>query len=68
MELLKIEGLGENKFLLSAGFLKIENAENPMDSTRIHPEHYSIVDEIKMELGIAKNDFNLLKSKIDLLS
>ena len=65
MELLKLEGLGENKFLLSAGFLKIENAENPMDSTRIHPEHYSIVDEIKMELGIAKNDFNLLKSKID---
>ena len=65
MELLKIEGLGDNKFLLSAGFLKIENAENPLDSTRIHPEHYSIVDEIKKELGIVKNDFNQLKLKID---
>jgi len=64
-ELLKIEGLGENKFLLSAGFLKIENAENPLDSTRIHPEHYSIVDAMKKELGIVENDFNQFKLKID---
>ena len=67
-ELLKIEGLGENKFLLSAGFMKIENADNPLDSTRIHPEHYYIVNSMKKDLGSTEIDLTQLKSKIDSLN
>jgi len=45
-ELMKVRMFGEKAFLLSAGFLRIRNGENPLDSTGIHPETYDIVQQM----------------------
>jgi protein Tex len=40
-ELLKVPGLGPATFVQAAGFLKIANADETLDSTFIHPESYN---------------------------
>jgi protein Tex len=49
-QLQKVKGIGPKIFEQCAGFLVIRDGENPLDSTRIHPESYSIV------LKIAENN------------
>lgn len=39
-ELLQVAGVGEATFTQAAGFLKIRDGEEPLDSTWIHPESY----------------------------
>ncbi len=45
-ELLKVPNLGPKAFEQAAGFLRIVNAENPLDTTGIHPESYAIVEKM----------------------
>ena len=40
-ELKKINGITDKAFEQSAGFLRINNGTNPLDSTAIHPDNYS---------------------------
>lgn len=42
----KVPGLGEKKFQQAAGFLRITQGDNPLDSSAVHPEAYSIVERI----------------------
>jgi uncharacterized protein len=42
--LLKVPRLGPKAFEQAAGFLRITDAENPLDSSAVHPESYAIVD------------------------
>lgn len=39
----KVPRLGEKTFEQAAGFLKIQNADNPLDGSAVHPESYSLV-------------------------
>lgn len=43
-QLLKVPRLGNKAFEQAAGFLRIENAENPLDNSAVHPESYEIVE------------------------
>lgn len=45
-ELMKVRMFGDKAFLQSAGFLRIRDGENPLDSTGIHPETYDIVQRM----------------------
>lgn len=49
-DLLKVPWFGEKAFKLSAGFLRIENGDNPLDNTGIHPEKYDLVEKIAFDL------------------
>ncbi|NSL91029.1 Tex family protein [Chitinophaga solisilvae] len=46
MQLKKVHRLGEKAFEQCAGFLRIENGDNPLDNSAVHPERYAIVEEI----------------------
>ena len=39
-ELKCVDGIGKNAFEQAAGFLRISNGDNPLDTTSIHPESY----------------------------
>ncbi len=41
-ELLKVPKLGPKAFLQCAGFMRINDGKNPLDSTSVHPESYDI--------------------------
>ncbi len=50
-ELLKVKRMGEKAFEQCAGFLRIRNAENPLDSSAVHPESYHVVGKMAADLG-----------------
>ncbi len=45
-ELKKVKRLGANAFQQAAGFLRINGAKNPLDSSAVHPESYFVVKEM----------------------
>ncbi len=51
-ELLNVNGMGSKTFEQCAGFLRIRDGENLLDSTGIHPESYFIVEKMAESLGI----------------
>lgn len=55
-ELLKVKRMGTKAFEQSAGFLRIRNAENPLDSSAVHPESYHVVEKMAADLGITVAD------------
>ena len=44
-ELLTVSRFGERGFEQAAGFLRIPNAENPLDNTGVHPERYKLLED-----------------------
>ena len=55
-ELLKVSRLGPKAFEQCAGFLRIHEAGNPLDSSAVHPERYELVDAMASDLGCAVSD------------
>jgi len=49
-ELKKVPRLGEKAFEQCAGFLRIPDAENPLDNSAVHPESYAIVEQMAEDL------------------
>ena len=50
-QLMKVPRMGAKAFEQCAGFLRIPQAENPLDNTAVHPESYCIVEQIAKDLG-----------------
>lgn len=50
-DLLKVPRLGPKAFEQCAGFLRIRNALNPLDSTAVHPERYKTVSRMAADLN-----------------
>ena len=50
-QLLDVAGLGAKTFEQSAGFLRIRGGDNPLDMTGVHPETYSVVEQIIVKTG-----------------
>ncbi len=50
-ELLAVPGLGPKTYQQAAGFLRIRGADNPLDGSAVHPESYSIVEQMARDLG-----------------
>lgn len=48
--------LGPKAFEQCAGFLRIQNAENPLDNSAVHPECYHIVDKMASDLGVTTKE------------
>lgn len=60
----KVPRLGEKAFQQAAGFLRIREAENPLDNSSVHPEAYSIVEKMAKDLNISLSDFIGNKEKL----
>ena len=55
-ELLKVKRLGGKAFEQCAGFLRIHDAENPLDNSAVHPEAYHIVDRMAKDLKVTSKE------------
>lgn len=51
-ELLKVSGFGPKTFEQAAGFIRIRDAEHPLDSSAVHPERYALVEIIAKDQGL----------------
>ncbi|WP_395120999.1 Tex family protein [Rhodanobacter sp. FW102-FHT14D06] len=49
--LLKVPRLGDKAFEQCAGFLRVPNGDNPLDTSAVHPEAYPVVERIIAQCG-----------------
>ena len=65
----KVPRLGGKAFEQSAGFLRIKNAENPLDDSAVHPESYTIIKKMAKDQNKTLPELignKVLLEKIDL--
>ena len=55
-ELKSVPGFGETTYTNAAGFLKIRDGYEPLDTTWIHPESYALAEKILAKLDMTKED------------
>lgn len=63
-QLMQVTGLGAKTFEQSAGFLRIRGGENPLDMTGVHPETYSVVENI---IGHTRTPVGEIMGRADML-
>jgi len=51
-QFLQVDGLGEKTFQQAAGFLRIKDGEQLLDSTAVHPETYAVVERMAASLDV----------------
>lgn len=61
-DLKKVKGLGAKAFEQCAGFLRIDDGDNLLDNTGVHPESYGSVEKLLRMNGVDKK--NLGKSEL----
>lgn len=49
----KVPRLGDKAYEQAAGFLRIRNADQPLDSSGVHPERYDLVKQMAKDLGVS---------------
>ena len=55
-QLKKVPKLGPKAFEQCAGFLRIKDADNPLDNSAVHPECYHIVGRMASDLGVSEKE------------
>jgi len=68
-DLPKVPRLGPKAFEQCAGFLRIRNGENPLDTSAVHPETYHIVTAMAHDMDCTVSDLiqnKDLRDKIDI--
>lgn len=63
-ELLKVKGLGPKTFEQCAGFLRIDDSQNPLDKTGVHPESYDIALKL-LDMDYKEKDIESLSKDLD---
>ncbi len=68
-QLKKVPRLGPSAFEQCAGFLRIPGAKNPLDNSAVHPERYSLVEEMAKDQGVTVKQLvedKVLQKKVDI--
>nr|WP_297306535.1 Tex family protein [uncultured Flavobacterium sp.] len=68
-QLKKVPRLGEKAYQQAAAFVRIFNAEHPLDNSSVHPEAYALVEKMAKYLKVSLTDLignKELIAKIDL--
>lgn len=62
-ELIKVPKLGPKAFEQCAGFLRIQDGDNPLDATGVHPESYDATKALLDKLGLTLDDIKEIQTK-----
>ena len=54
-EVTAVPGMGPKSYEQAAGFLRIRDGKNPLDSTAIHPESYAVAKQVLDRLNLPEN-------------
>ena len=57
-QLLKVAKLGPKAFEQCAGFMRIQDGENPLDGTSVHPESYEAAEKLLKKQGFKLEDIH----------
>ncbi|MCH5275342.1 MAG: RNA-binding transcriptional accessory protein [Lachnospiraceae bacterium] len=62
-QLLKVAKLGPKAYEQCAGFLRIQDGDNPLDATSVHPESYEAAEKLLKKLGLTMEDVRAAQKK-----
>ncbi|MCI8946948.1 MAG: RNA-binding transcriptional accessory protein [Lachnospiraceae bacterium] len=62
-QLLKVAKLGPKAFEQCAGFMRIQDGDNPLDATSVHPESYEAAQKLLVHLGMTMEDVKEAQKK-----
>ncbi|CAD5250986.1 MULTISPECIES: Tex family protein [unclassified Imperialibacter] len=65
----KVPRLGDKAYEQAAGFLRIRDGKNVLDTSAVHPERYNLVEQMAKDLGCGVTDLMTsteLRRKLDL--
>ena len=62
-DLKKVKGIGQKTWEQCIGFCRVPSSTNPLDNTRIHPESYSIAEELLQEAGSSLQEYSSNREK-----
>ena len=65
---MKVPGFGPKAFEQAAGFLRVPESKNPLDNSAVHPERYSIVEQIAKDMGSSVSDLVGKKTAVDAIA
>ncbi|MBP6396749.1 MAG: RNA-binding transcriptional accessory protein [Saprospiraceae bacterium] len=68
-QLKEVPRLGEKAYEQCAGFLRIKDANDPLDNTAVHPESYGVVSKMASDMGVSVKQLiedPVLRKKIEL--
>ncbi len=60
--LMEVPRLGAKAYEQAAGFIRVEQSDNPLDKSAVHPESYSIVEKMARDLGAGLDDLMTKKT------
>jgi len=60
-----VSRLGEKAFEQAAGFLRIKAGQHPLDDSAVHPESYSIVEQMAKDKGTSVSELVGNKAKLN---
>lgn len=55
-QLKKVPRLGEKAYQQAAAFIRIPNAQNPLDNSAVHPEAYAVVEKMAKDMKLKPSD------------
>lgn len=67
-DLKKVPRLGEKAYQQAAAFVRIKNANHPLDNSAVHPEAYVLVEKMAKDLGLKTEELIANKEKINQLN
>ncbi len=62
-DFLNVKRMGAKAFEQCAGFLRIRNADNPLDSSAVHPESYHVVERMAKDLACDVGELMRIEEK-----
>ncbi len=62
-QLLKVAKLGPKAYEQCAGFMRIQDGDNPLDATSVHPESYEAAEKLLDKLGLTMEDVKEAQKK-----
>ena len=62
-QLLKVAKLGPKAYEQCAGFMRIQDGDNPLDATGVHPESYKAAEMLLEKLGITSEDLKKIQAE-----
>ncbi len=62
-QLLKVAKLGPKAYEQCAGFMRIQDGDNPLDATSVHPESYKAAEMLLEKLGITSEDLKKIQAE-----
>jgi uncharacterized protein len=64
----EVDGIDQDLWRRSVGFVRLMDSDTPLDRTRIHPEHYVVAETMLKQMGFSSDDLTEEENREEITS